>query len=669
MSQSGSKITWTVGIDWDNDSYICLNAKPGDAPNIIGLNASNIAALAQTVGPGSTVTFEDNVIDSTAWAYGKRRAVWRTGTANAAYYHLGWLNNGAYTFALPAGSLIAGLWVKSTSTAYDNVTVNLVVRNAAGAQFAGSPFVIRVSDGWKRLVLPFTVATATTGSIGLQKVGAVNARYEVAGPMLVHNLPLPSGFNNGHASRYDNVTRHVRNMRWSLNYNQPFQVLPPVGRASFSLNNPDALYSPDNGAASPIGANLRPKRQVRVYAENPATPRRVMYAGWLDAIRPTVRKSLDEITLGASDIRVYLEDREVFQLPGGTFGTQASTIADDLIDDLDLPNQMPPNSLDRPIVGLTDEQLFTYPRAALVGEDALGVLAQTAGAELAHIFFTRSGDFQWVKIQAFASNAHGGANPPDFTIDNSIMQDGDYSFGAYVTNEVTVLARRRKLSTATDKILWETEEPIILQANEILDLRANYRNPDTDNDKRIAAVNPFLELTAPAGVQHTVDFFDSNAAIKLTNTTAAPLTVTVLRVRGQKLTLFNETEMTKRNDFSVTAFGKIKKRIDYNLIESKKHARGLANYWVTRFALPSGVMHSVSFTTQPLRPEIENAMLTYSIMSEIQINDLGTAHSRRYKLIGEEFNVDNGLRSVDVRWYLEPTYDGPYPYELTGVET
>jgi hypothetical protein len=667
VATSGSKIDWTVGVDWDNDSYICLDATPDDASNVIGSFASDVGVLARKVSTGGTVNILSNTLDSADWAYGKQRARWGTGTTNGAFFYLGWAGAATHSFALLAGSMIAAVWVRSTSSAFNGVTLNLLVRNAAGTQIAGASFTVTAAEGWKRLYVPFTVGSTTTGAIGLQKLGATDATYEVAGPMLVQGTVLPAGFNAGLTTRYDNITRHVKSMRWSLNYSQPFQVMPPVGRASFLLNNPDALYSPDNGAFTPIGANLRPKRQVRVYAENPTVARRVMFAGWLDAISPTVTKSLPEVTIDASDIRNFLEDREVLRIIGSTFGASARRIAYDVINQLKLPNQTSPTAIDRPTTTPSDEQVYTYPRAALVEEDALGVLVQCAGAELAHIFFTRSGDFQWVKLLDFAQNGHED-DPADFTIHNGIMIDGEYSYGEYITNEVTVLSRKRKLSTETDKILWENEAPLSLAANERLEIRANFRDPDQENDKRIAAVEPYVDATIPLGVTVNADYFDTNAAITLKNTTGGVLSVTTLRVRGQKLKLWNETEMTKQNTASITAFGKVKRRIDYKLIEGRGHARAIANYWVTRFGASQGVMRSVSFTTQR-DAAVENAMLNYSIMSEIQVNDVDTAHSRRYKLIGEEFSVDNGLRSVTCRWYLEPTYEGPYPHELMGTET
>lgn len=671
MATSGSKITWNVGVDWDNDSFIHLYARPTDRPNLFGAQAVNVSTMPQVVGPGGSIAYTDNVIDTTSYAYGKRRAVWTTGTTVGTYYYLGW-NGSVYTVNLPAGNIVGSVWIRSLNPAYNSVPVNFILRNSAGVNVAASSNTVATTDGWKRLTVTYNNPVATTGALGFGKPTGAAAVYEIAGPMIVHQVfgvpALPAGFNSGATSQYDNITEHIRSMRWSNNYNQPYQVLPPVGRCNLVMNNPSGLFSPEN-SGSPIAALLRPKRALRIYATNPATGQPVMYAGWIDAIRPTVMKSLPTVTIDASDIRNFLEDREPF-MSLHPFGTSARYLAVDIIDALNLPNQSVPSVLDRPASIPSDEQVFVYPLAALVGKDALDALAEIAGAEVAHIFFSRSGDFRWYKIQDFkAYNWAVPSVPPDFTIDNSIMIDAEYTFGEYITNEVTVTSRKRKVTTATDKILWEADATITLAANEYQEFKVNYKNPDSDNEKQIVAINPYLEITKAAGINHTVTFSHSNALITLKNTTAGALNVTVLRVRGQKVILWNETESTKQHTSSIQTYGKVKRRIDYPLIQDQKRARGLANYWVTRFQAPSGIMRSVTFTTQTGRPEVENAMLQLTYMNEVLVADLATGHNRRYKIIGEEFNVYDGLRSVECRWYLEPTYDGPYPYELAGVET
>lgn len=635
-------------VDWDKDSFAHRNCKITDPVNLFGTPAVDPALMAlyvYTHGRQSSASIIEAQSD-----YGRQYWSWDTGTAARTEFYFGYNPTGitpVYLVEDSDGTFTAVIWIRQTGTGgFDSIPLKLHIYadDGGGPELLKSTaFVVTLAEGWKQVTVTGTYDDAPASIyFSLQKSSTTRASYLVSGPMLVSGDTAPEAFNSGSVSRYDNLSQFARDGDWQIGFNQPYQSLAPMGRARLTLDNATRAFSPEN-PDSPVAGLLNRAFTIDCNRDD---VRERLFTGWIDEINPgSGYTKTCEIT--ASDMRRFAEGRNVY------LETQLDVTAWELIvaiaGKLNLPAARNVIAFDR-LPQLYDE-IFPYALDNLPdGFDALQTMGDITGAVQGHTFFDRDGLLVFSDLRRMATVA-------DATEFDNNFVDSEYKFGAMLINDCTVPAHKRKASVATDKLLWELgDEPEDLEPYETREIRAEYSNPDTDGDKKIAGLNVSLAMTADTGVTSTLEDNFTSANITLENTTSEPKSVTVLEITGQKLTAFNTANMHYADEVSVAEHGILSETLDYSLTNDKRNARSLAEYRVGRFGSPRGEMRSIVLKTKFNQAALGDGMRDITILDPVHVIDDDRFHDQYYIVVGESWAGDMGFHRVSKTLYLEPTY-------------
>jgi hypothetical protein len=280
------------------------------------------------------------------------------------------------------------------------------------------------------------------------------------------------------------------------------------------------------------------------------------------------------------------------------------------------------------------------------GLNLLSAIGDLVRARQGKFYFSRSGYWRLQPPRNYA-----GRGDVDATFTNGVNAMV-YEFGRIV-NEITVNAYRRRVSAVTTDLLWRSDGTITLDPNEVLEIQARYTSENTDT--RVGATDVTLTITADAGVTNAIEPAAGRAKITLTNTTTDAKSVTVLEVRGRRITTFNVSEQVANDPVSIEKYGRIGEAINARVLSGRNWARSIAHYRLADTKDPRGRVRSISFYADD---EILHERIAAIGMTDagqvwwVRVTEDQTNHDGYYAIIGEEHRVDRGLRHT-VTWYLE----------------
>lgn len=641
-------LDFQIAVDWDNDKFFHRYAKVTDAPNLFGTLPILMTTMRRAANFGS--------ITDVPWAsggesdYGREYIIWQTSTTLSPTLTIGYNGSTHDLGSNPAGTYTAILWLRSLSASYDSVNWRIRLMRDTGTGIATSvTTTVKFSSGWKRFTV--TGSTASSGKLYIateKDNNATDAAIRVAGAMIIASATLPAGYNSGTLSLYDNIAQFCKSARWMHGFNEPYKDIAAAGRASFSLKNTGKEFSPEN-ALSPLYGKLRPQRQVRVWGVSPNDDQR-MWTGWIESIKPQPgANGIRECVIEAVDARKYLDNVNV-KVPIPVNKT-AKQIARDLLGYVSLP---PSDNPFTPTLPPPEDYEEVFPYALdnhPDGMDALRGLREVLGAIQGKLYFGRSATVAVTDLHRW-----GGPSSELWVTLNDAFSRADYRYGENLINDVIVVNYKRKLGSATDKILWEADENTDVDPWDTEEVRATFKNPDTDSDKTIAGLNCYLEHNAPVGVNVTASYGANNVDITIENTTGAAVSFSMLRVRGQKLVAFNERRRHKKNTESIAEFGTRAREYDYKLACSVKSARRYARDILARFAQPRGEMYSVEFIARD--EASEDNVVGASIGRMVRIQESQSEHDEYYRIVGVEVSAAEAMKKVSTRWFFERCYRG-----------
>lgn len=631
-------LRFDILTDWDDDGFICRYATPADPVNRFGATALEVSNMYYRVTGGGSLT---PIIDETD--YGLESLTWVTATGATA--DIGYNGTNWNSPLMSAGTYTLVFWIKSASVTHDAVSLLVRFMSGSGTIVAtSSSFQVLFANGWTKVAITATAAGGTRYYLQIARLGAAAATYSLTGPMLVAGSIAPE-FNIGGTSIYDNLRHYANDASWTVGFNQPYQYVAAVGRLRLTLKNTTRIFSPEY-SGSPLYGKLRGQRKFQVYGVSPGEDR-LMWTGWLDRISPQPGVLGTRLAyLEASDGRKYLDGKKLYTDPQ-TNKTARELIYQQIMPLIELPQTTP----FVPTIPPPFDYETVYPYAldnAEDGTDALRVLREIVGAEQGKFYFVRGGSYGWLDLRAL-----GGSTA---SLDADLVDDFancDYRYAETLINECVATAQKRKLSASLTKKLWELEETLTLDALESEEIRVQYTNEDTDNDRQIAGIGVYVVFTGDAGVSYVLNETNANTAtITLTNANGAPANVTGLEVRGQKLTSFNQVQRQRRDDVSIAEFGVRAERLDFKIISDKKQAKNLANYRIGRFGQPFGEI--TSLTLKPNTTAMQDLIVKIDPGSRIRVRETQLAHDGYYNVIGEEHRLGNDDNSVVSKWYLEP---------------
>lgn len=668
-----------VLADWMQTGIFHRYALPADPANLFGAQADNVRDEMgrQVVGAGGVLNGFENSGDA-LFRWGHTYLSWSTGTAATAYADIGY-NGSAYDLGQqPAGNYTVALWARvSGAPTADTFRARLI---RAGGTVLGSASPVTLTTTFTRFTITGALPALDNLYVRFDRAsGTTNQTVLIAGVMIVAGSTAPDAFNAGPASRYDNLTAWTLRASAACGFQQAYRHVSDLGRATITLNNEAALFSPEM-TTSPLYGALKAGRRLRIYADNDTvlSDMTLLWAGYTKTYKPSpFPGTLAECRIECVDLRGLAQGRTV-RLPVLT-DKRAYEIAQVVNAALDLPQEiivvpvvLPPPPIGDPTPPVWEE-VYPYALDAPTKDeaDAVRILADCAGAMQGKIAYDARNPaypFVW----KYAHSLTAGAS--QITLDKANVNSAAYEYGGTLINECRVVARKRKLSTATDKILYDAEDTITLDPKETRRINARYKDTNLEDDKTVGGVGVYLEVTAEDGLTVTIsEQFATGCEIMIVNALNAEKSVTALKVRGQKLTAWGETEHKATNTAALAEEGVRSELLDYRLPTDRKRAQRMAEYRVTRFGVPFGEFTSVTLKTLPGDDTLRSAMLNLGLFVNVTVSDPDrTGSAGKYTIIGTDYTLnapragsDGVIGGFSVTWTLEKVY----PFVILGDAT
>jgi hypothetical protein len=650
-------IHYQVFVNWSGSGFFHRFAKPGDAANLFGEAADNITSL-KFAEIASISVFSSGFITKEITDYGLSKFIFEIPAGLGGAIQVGYDGVGYDIPAQPAGVYTAVCWLRAFNSNANSAQLEMALYRGTGTQVAvSSSFVVNLGNGWRQVAVTGTLASADRLFFRVRKAvsNPLEATYEMAGAMIIAGNSIPTGYNAGLITTYDNVSDYLQRGNWSQGFTRPHQFLAGMGRASITLKNDGGLFAPER-TTSPLYGNLKPGRGVLVYGAADGGASTLMWSGFVESINVNPSGSLPQVVFMCHDRRRLADGKKI------PLGVQTNVTARYLAElvEYSLALPVPDNAVQaspEPEAGTPEvyEEVYAYAPDATGGDsiDVVRTLADCAGAVLGKAWFQGRENGRFRFYQGHEIGGSVGA----LVLDGSRLQSANYQYGATIYNESVVVARRRKVSAATNKILYETEAAIALEANETVRINARYKDVALELDRTVSGLNVYLETVADAGVTVTLGTVTPNTAeIVIVNTLAAAKTVTSVKVRGKKLTAFGETEHRYVDTDSQAEYGTRAESLDFRLNSNMKRAALMAQHRVMVFGQPRGEFMTVTVREKLGDDALTTAMVSKTMGDPVRVQDEATGHDGYYVIVGEQHEFGSDAAPA-VTWYLERQYN------------
>ena len=673
--------TWRTGIDWDRDRFICWDARPGDALNLLPtpLTYSDITWRTNSADVVSLVSRETDYGTSAFYV-----------EADTIYHGLviGATNSDVADSipVQPSTTYKVAAWVRGVS-GYSGVPTYMNAYDEDGI-WLGAFANIDLTADWQKVTWQFTT---TANSQYVKLAHALNAApagtvaFETTGWLLVQGT-LPNGFNAGEGSNlYDNITASAISAKWALGMRKPYQETVDNLALELVLSNADKLYSPEN-TSSPLNGKIVPLRPVRIQS-NDGTTTRTHWVGWIAAIEPMAGQ------FGQRQVRITAAGPMQFYKAAETkLALQENKRTDQIIADLIKEVVMPPSMSEAWVLGRVgngelghirladtsaystlDTGILTLKIAAEnwvrqggftdVIQDSFDVyhaIGDIIAAERGKFLFDREG-------KALFWNRHHllqGGNPMA-TFDDSMI-GMEYTFAGLdqLKNEVLVVAHPRTISSVATDVLWELGDAIIrVDAGKDRTIYVKYED---ENDKRTGARDvtvgdlEFEEGSAAA----TIEAKANGAELTFTNTGTVAAIIKKCVVKGRKISDSGAIEAKAIDQGSIVDYGRRTLRINLPSIDSLEQAQYIADFERDRRKDPKGEVTMLAVASQAVKGGGHHAQqLELTLGDLIQVEETQTGHAKQHTIIGESHELTDGLTQFKTMWYLEPAPE-VYPWKL-----
>lgn len=648
-------IDYRVGVDWDNDAYVCWDAAPGDPVNLADHPVILDDNTLSTVGTGSS-----HSIDNTAGAgsdFGRLVIDWASGSSNNGYLQIGAFTD-RFAPAVQNTAYTLVLYIRSESPSYDAVPLRIDLRKVAG--FDGSigvtgNFTVTTAEDWKQIVVNFTTPSDASLSglyFRLQKnTSTTTASYDISGLMLLQghygnsNPPLPP-FNTGAVSLYDNITGYVRQMKWNSGAREAYVAVADSSSCEIELNNVSKLFSLEY-SGSPIFGN-RNNRLVKVelYGPSSGTWRR-KYTGWIESLlaQPGIHSERRAFLI-ATSARRFMEGKQI------RIDLQVSQHAGQVL-------QAIFNQIEFP-VGVTpainvQNGTFTWPYAGdnwEDGTDALGAMTEVVQSERGFLYW-------WATTGGFIFHNRTDRYDSDdefptlaATFDNA-QESMDYRYGDVVYNDIEVVRYPRRASSSTTLLLWTLDETLTLAAGEQYTMFVRYTD---DADKTIGAdpatVAEGSFTASGSGVVRTLTPKANGCTILYNNTSGSSRNVTAHTLTGRRIISKNAVTINVEDAASIAEHGRKTLRLDLKQVAAKADAKQIADLELARHKNPVGRVASI--TIGPRNSAHEDHIVFRDEFDRVRVIESQTGIDAEYLIIGMEHEVTKALKYHRVTYFLEP---------------
>lgn len=670
---------YAVLVDWDNNGYWAFDARPGDAPNLLGRGAANWTdKLLHSVSTDyiagfsvirysvrsivTTGTFKDRGLYQVYWDTTSGASV--GGDRSTEKFYVGrtffqnfdtGLTTDTYALTLPAGSYRFGFKrrarVQSPASGATSIT-GVRVRVVGGVSGSLNSVVLgTVTTTISQTTLTFTVPSEQIVWFEFDKTGTQTFRLDVMEPFLISGTgALPTAFNCGMPSLSENLTADVKEMRWGVGFREPFRYVGDDNRLRCTMTNGAKTYSPDNPASPLYKAYMLGPMQIRVMANANSAGWATYYTGYIDSIMPQTMLNGDKTaTIEARSVRRLIDKQEL-----ETALYENVSAVDLLTAVLNFTTliQSAPYLIQPTLVAMTGSTSSgtTYK---LAGDQwqararALDAAQDILQADFGKMWVNADGNVEYfLRLDYDAVLA-----APMPTLNDTDLVGAEYAVMAAEANVVSAYSYPRKV-TASSVLLWELDEPFDLQAGESIEMAVRYIVPD--NERTIGGKDTSVTtFTAPAAVTYLWDGTDPRGGtLTITNTAAGVRTVSAIQISGKRITWFNAIRQRVRDADAVALFGRQSDVIENRLVDKRTVARELAQYAVGEFGVARSAMTSVRLLA---KTEAKRAQyMAYKPGSFIRVSEGQTAHEGAYMVVGVDHEVSDGMKLHRQTLHLEP---------------
>lgn len=607
-----------VGIDWNNDGFICRNAKVGDELNLIPHPLSYADVDKETFGAGASYTELGEETD-----YGLIVYYNVMGTNAFGGFLLGQAAGVVDTIPIsPSTVYRATCWVKGISGSYGSVSVLLQANDETFTQM-GISSALTLTSSWQKISFSFTSgASSDFIYLFLQKNNnTTNITVAVTGFMLTAGAASVDGFNTGAATDlYENITSDVLAARWETGITDERTRVPSEGVASLEVKNDTRKYSP-RVTTSPIYGTLQKQLRVSIEVQYLSTAQYItVWNGYTGDYQmnvgiknPTVSISCEEgmFAMDASSPAIQvLEDTtatEALQTilsfsayksshtPYGFYLDRSPLDYSWLEgyardgDYLDIQVPSDPDPINFPLVG--DQWLggTTSPRKML--QDLMQV-------DQGYIFIQNSGMLRYMDRNEVINTA--AAYHVD--VDGEVIKAA-YGHAEYMVNRVN--ASYYPSSTEDDVILWTTRQPIQIGRGKTKTIKAEFKYNDKEK-MTVTAVNPFSGVATPSvltavnaagtavtvGVVSAYDLENGTAKIFIKNTTTNTIYVSLVLKGSRQVQVDNEQVEAAAEEIDTTVQTVA---INNRLLRDEDMALDLSHYLISAYSAPYDQMKRLTF--------------------------------------------------------------------------
>lgn len=606
-----------VGIDWNNDGFICRNAKIGDGLNLIP-NALSFAGIGKGTFGALGAAWTDNGEETD---YGLNVFYVTSGTHTSGGFYIG-QEGGVDDIPISRNTLYrVTCWVKGVSGSYGSTPIRISANDEAFATL-GTSAVTTLTNQWQKVTWTFTSGAASDFLyiFAFKNGSANNIGFAITGYMLTLGSAHVNGYNTGAASdRYDNITSDVLAARWETGITDERTRVPSEGAATLEVKNDTRKYSP-RVTTSPIYGLMQKQLRVSIEVQYLSTTQYVaVWNGYtgdykmnvgiknptmsitceqgmfaLDASSPGIR--VLENTTASEALETILE-YSAFKSAHTPYGFYLDRSLMDMawFEGYSAYGGLPsivtpadPDPIDFPLVG--DQWLggTTSPRKML--EDLMQV-------DQGYIFLMNSGQLRYADRNELI-NADVLWH---IDIDDNITR-ADYGHAEYMVNRVN--ASYYPDSTEDDVILWSTRQPLKIARGKTKTIKVEFKYND-DEKMTVTAVNPFSGVATPsvltavnaagtavtAGIVPSYDLENGTAKIYVKNTTTNTIYVSLVLKGSRQVQVDNEQVELAAEEIDTTVDTVT---INNRLLRDEEMATDLGNYLISSYGTPYDQMKRIT---------------------------------------------------------------------------
>lgn len=660
-----------VGVDWDDDLFICYDALQTDVLNRMhtGLtsdpgftnlhwNYINTSAINSAV-----LSFVQGVTD-----YGIRQfhVVTGTNTTAGAYFgRTGTTNDFAVTNAT---TYTAVFWIKATVGSGTSFLFSM--ENSTGNT------TFSVTTSWQKVTRTFTTTGTTTAFKIVKNTSATDVTFDMTGFMIVAGSTAPNGFNVGHATNlYDTLAdltrRDVRSVNWQVGRRDWKNLMIEEGIANLTLDNSTKRYSPEY-ASSPLYGYLGGRVLTTIEIQDPITLAwKRKFTGWTRQIKPEPGgTSRREATLTCEQGKFQLERIKYTKLPSTATGT-ADTIIKDIINNGFISGATPLQVImSKTKLGAgyfrAEADIMSIEAGvstlSLTGEDwgagqkATQALQEILKVDQGFFFIDGNGKVIYYNRLHYVDPA---TTPTAITINLDSETIGQaYGYGNPYYNHAQITYYLKRTTTET---VWESpSEGIVVRGRRTRTVDVNFEHTE-GSKKTIQSINSFTASVNPSTIQLmnyvatqqgnvTGEILEvENGRAKLLLRNSAPMNLRVgVTLRGVTIDSSGGQVVTVLKSGGAIG-GQVTVSERSKLLTSESEARNLGVDLLNRFRSGIGEFTNIRFLPR------DNTWLQHALNAEqgakLALSETQTGHTGNYVVIGEQHDWRPGMLNSTISLY------------------